>query len=75
VVIEQVVMPDRMDFCQAVTVLFASFFIFNMQYPVGAERTLEFMQRSVILLATVDVPVKAVYNLKTSCSYILSLFT
>ena len=46
--IEHLVLPDRLDFFQAVTIMFASFFVFNMQYPVGAERTLEFMQRSVI---------------------------
>jgi hypothetical protein len=34
----------------ALAVQFASFFVFNLQYPVGAAVTMEFVQRSVLLL-------------------------
>lgn len=42
--------PLQVDFTSAIAVLFASFYVFNIEYQEDAASTLEFIQRSVMFI-------------------------
>lgn len=51
--VDGIIVFDGLTFMRAISLLFCSYFVLNIEYPVEAKATLEFIQRCVMNSYTV----------------------